>query len=187
MSDTRLRDYTARFVDQIVPRVSYPEVIAEIDRLKDEGYLLILNSASPEFYVSQIARKFGFDHYVGTDMAVTERMPFLPVITGPNNKHEAKITAMERRELIPSGYYTDGKTFPESWSFSDSPADIPLLSIAEHAVTIHPGSKLAELAAKNNWSTMTPPRPYGGKWGSKLATIRLAFGMGRKYLRGMEE
>ena len=147
---------------------------------------MILNSASPEFYVSKISRHFGFDHYLGTDMAVTETMPFLPKITGPNNKHEAKIVAMEERGLIPPGYYTDKKTFPGSWAFSDSSADIPLLSIAEHGVTIHPGEKLAEAAAQNNWSTMTPRRPYGGKWGAKLATFRLALGLGKKYLQGIE-
>ncbi|MDF1756446.1 MAG: HAD-IB family phosphatase [Verrucomicrobiales bacterium] len=182
MPQEKLLKYASDFVDEVVPKISYPEIVAEVDRLKSEGYCMILNSASPEFYVEKISAHFGFDHFIGTQMVLSDPMPWLPPIVGPNNKRGAKITAMKERGLIPRDYDPAGGPFPDSWAFSDSSADIPLLSIAEHAVTIHPGSVLAERAAEKGWDTRLPPRPYEGKWGSKIATFRLALGLGRKFL-----
>jgi len=183
MNGNRLRQYAIRFVEEVVAEVTYPEIVTEVDRLKNEGYTMILNSASPEFYVAEIAEHLGFDHYIGTNLIIEERMPFLPQIVGPNNKYGAKITAMKDRDLIPKEYDPDRDSpFPDSWAFSDSSADIPLLSIAENGVTIHPGTVLAKKAEEKGWDTKLPARPYKGKWGQKVATARLAFGFGKKYL-----
>ncbi len=182
MPEKRLQKYAENFVDEVVVNVAYPEIVAEIERLKNERYTMILNSASPEFYVREIARVFGFHHYIGTNLILQDPMLILPKIEGPNNKFAAKISAMKDRALIPADYDPAAGPFPGSWAFSDSSADIPLLSIAEHAVTIHPGKVLAAKAAEKGWATRLPPRPYQGKWGSKIATLRLACGLGRKYL-----
>jgi len=183
MPEERLKKYAEDFVNEVVVNVAYPEIVAEIIRLKNEGYTLILNSASPEFYVREIARVWGFHHYIGTNLILADPMPILPKIEGPNNKFAAKITAMKDRRLIPADYEPAAGPFLGSWAFSDSPADIPLLSIAEHAVTIHPGKALAAKAAEKGWATRLPSRPYRGKWGGKIATLRLALGLGKKYLK----
>ncbi|MDF1813969.1 MAG: haloacid dehalogenase-like hydrolase, partial [Verrucomicrobiales bacterium] len=182
MPESRLRKYARDFVEEVVPKIAYPEVVAEVERLKKEGYKMILNSASPEFYVREISDHFGFDHFIGTNLILTNPMPFLPEIIGPNNKKAAKITAMKERGLIPEDYEMESGPFPDSWAFSDSSADIPLLSIAENSVTIHPGKVLAEKARQKGWAILLPARPYRGKWGSKIATFSLALGMGKKYL-----
>lgn len=188
MSDVELQEHACQFVREIVPQVAYPEIVSEIHRLKEEGYTMVLNSASPEFYVREIASHFGFDHYIGTNLIVEKKMPFLPKIIGPNNKHGEKITAMCEKGILPETFDAkyDGR-IPGSWAFSDSPADLPLLSIAEHGVTIHPGETLSQAADENGWEKRYPKQPYQGKWGGKLATLRLALGLGRKYLVRTED
>ena len=96
----QLMGYVDEFVVTVVPEVAYPDIVEEIERLKSEGYTMILNSASPEFYVEQIAQHFGFDHYIGTNLILEDKMPWLPQITGPNNKKAEKITAMQELSLI---------------------------------------------------------------------------------------
>lgn len=180
---TKLLALADEFVAKVVDEVAYPEVVSEVERLKAEGYIMILNSASPEFYVEKIAKHYGFDHYLGTDLVLEDRMPFLPTIQGPNNKHGAKITAMQDRGILPADYNWEvDEPFPESWAFSDSSADIPLLSIAENGVTIHPGEVLANKADEKGWSKRYPKRPYNSKLASRLATFSLALGFGKKYL-----
>ncbi len=184
MPKEKLETYARDFATQTVPAISYPSVVAEIERLRAEGYQLILNSASPEWYVRHIAEHFGFDKYQGTDMQLGARMPWIPKISGPNNKQAAKVRTMKERGWLPENFDPEsGETIPDSWAFSDSSADIPMLSIAEHGVVIHPGEKLAATAEKKGWSTILPDRPYEGKSGAKLATIRLALGMGKRFLR----
>tara|TARA_R110000850_G_scaffold157962_7_gene282054 strand:- start:1165 stop:1737 length:573 start_codon:yes stop_codon:yes gene_type:complete len=175
MKRSTLEGHVQDFLESDFDAALYPEVVAEVERNREAGRVLILNSASPEFYLQGIAEKLGFDHSIGTDMEVADRMPFLPRISGPNNKHGAKITAMLERGLIPEGQDMLGDT----WAYSDSSADIPLLSIAEHAVMIHPGEKLASLGLEKGWRTMTPKRPYGGKWGGRFASLKQAFGLYR--------
>ena len=176
MPEEKLRGYAREFAETVVPRVVYPEVMAELERHRAEGHVTILNSASPAVYVEEIARVLGFDHWVATRLMVTDPMPWLPTIEGPNNKHEAKIPPM--LPFLP-GEFTGapGETLPDSTGYSDSSADVPLLSICERGVMIHPSETFAALGAEHGWSTLTPTRPYAGKWTGRLASVLQAFGL----------
>jgi|TARA_B100001093_G_scaffold18225_2_gene16480 HAD superfamily hydrolase (TIGR01490 family) len=175
MEKETLERYVKEFLETDFDQALYPEVVAEVERHREEGRTLILNSASPDFYLAGISKKLGFDHYIGTEMTVEDTMPILPRILGPNNKCEAKIKAMRERELISC----EAEMLANTWAYSDSSADMPLLSIAESGVMIHPGNRLAEEGLKQGWRTMTPKRPYNGKWGGRWASVLQAMGFYR--------
>jgi len=170
-----LEAHVAAFLKSDFHEALYPAVLVELERNRAEGRVLILNSASPEFYLKGIAAKLGFDHYLGTDLEIPGVMPFLPVITVPNNKHGAKVVAMIDRGLIPE----DVVMLADSWAYSDSSADLPLLELVGNAVMIHPGTNLAAIGAGHGWRTMTPARPYAGKWSGRLAACAQACGLYR--------
>ena len=111
----------------------------------------------------------------GTKVVIPDRLPLVPQIIGPNNKHGEKITAMRAAGLLAE----DVSVLPGSWSYSDSSADLPLLELAGEAVMIHPGAKLAAIGRERGWRTMTPPRPYSGKWGGRLAAGLQVLGLYR--------
>ena len=176
----RLRGYAKEFAATVLPRVQYPEIVAELERHRVEGRELVLNSASPSLYVGEIAAALGFHHWVATRMEASDPMPFFPRIDGPNNKHGAKIDAMRESGLLPVGFdATGGARLPDSWGYSDSAADIPLLSICENGVMIHPGKRFAAHGAKERWQTLLPARPYRGKWGDRWATLLQMAGLYR--------
>ena len=176
MPQERLRRHARDFAETVVPAAVYPEVLVELRRHQTAGRMTILNSASPGVYVSEIARVLGFDHWVATRLVWYEQMPFLPEIDGPNNKHGAKIAAMSH--LLPPGFDAEaGDVLPDSWGYSDSSADVPMLSLCQHAMMIHPGKRFAALGAERNWWTLLPPRPYAGKWGGRLASALQACGL----------
>ncbi|MEO0415411.1 MAG: HAD-IB family hydrolase [Verrucomicrobiota bacterium] len=172
----QLNELAKEFAETIVPLVAYPDVVAEIKRHRKEGRTLILNSASPEFYLQHISAHFGFDHYIGTNMVIEKSMPLIPRLIGPNNKKAEKITAMQKRELLPEEFESP---LAGCWSYSDSSADIPLLSIAEHGVTIHPKKHLLSAAKQHGWAVTHPVQPYSGKWGGRLASLKQALGIGK--------
>ena len=172
MSREQLAAHVAAFLESDFAATLYPSVVAEVERHRSEERILVLNSASPDFYLHGIAAQLGFDHVFGTRLVVPDRLPWLPKIEGPNNKHGEKITAMRVAGLIPEEFHV----LADSWSYSDSSADLPLLELVEHAVMIHPGEKLATIGAKHGWRTMSPRRPYAGKWSGRLATLRQVLG-----------
>lgn len=173
MRRDRLEAHVTSFLDSDFAAALYPEVVAEVERHRSEGRTLVLNSASPDFYLHGVAAKLGFDHVFGTRLVIPDRMPLLPRIEGPNNKHGEKITAMRGAGLIPS----EPGVLAGAWSYSDSSADLPLLELAEHAVMIHPGPRLAAIGATRGWRSMTPPRPYAGKWSGRFTMLLQVLGL----------
>lgn len=176
MKRARLETLARRFADDVIPAVVYSEVVAELERHRKEGRHTILNSASPSFYVGEVARVLGFDDWVSTRVPVAERMPFLPEIEGRNNKGTVKLELM--RPLLPEGFSPEtGEQLPDSWAYSDHHTDEPLLACCEHGVMVHPTEKLAAIGAERGWETMLPPRPYEGKAGDRWARVRQICGL----------
>lgn len=94
-------------------------------------------------------------------------MPFMPVVVGSNNKREVKIAAM--RERIPEVANATKEELADSWSYSDSAADLPLLELAGNAVLVHPSSSLEAIGRERGWQVIHPIRPYQNKVGDMLS------------------
>ncbi len=173
--DAKILDgYAREFVDELVPNGMYAEVVEIVERHKNDGHLTILNSASPEIWVKYIAEKLGFDHYYGTRVEVGERVPLFPDITGSNNKGKSKIARM--REHFPETW-NEGDVLPNSYGYSDSHADLPMLMLCQRNVMVHPTEKLREVGKKYGWQEITPLRPTKNKREFGIACAKQALGM----------
>ena len=170
MPGDRVAALAREFAQSVVPPLLFPELRAEIDRHRREGRVLVLNSASPEFYVREIGRVLGFDHSFGTRVEVAERQPFIAEIEGENNKHEAKLPRMEAAGLLPCDP-------AESWAYSDSTADLPMLRVVRHAVCINPGERLSALAGEAGWTVLRPARPWKSRAGQAGVVLRQLLGI----------
>ena len=94
MSAEELQKLAHEFAATSVERWCYPELRAEMLRHRHQGRVLVLNTASPDFYAHEIARALEFDHCVATKMIIGKSVPLLPKLPRGNNKRDAKITAM---------------------------------------------------------------------------------------------
>lgn len=178
MPEATLRRHVREFAELVVRDCAYEMVVEEVRRHRDGGRTTILNSASPGFYVEEIARRLEFDYFVATDLIVRDPMPLIPEIAWANNKNDAKIAAMRKLGLLPDSFdESEGHPLPDSWGYSDSSADLPLLSICENGVMIHPGKRFSAIGATRGWSVLLPERPYRGRWGARLASVRQALGL----------
>jgi HAD superfamily hydrolase (TIGR01490 family) len=172
MRRSRLEEYAASFVETVLPEVLYAEIAEEVTRQREAGRRTVMASASPEFYARAIAERLGFDECFGTRVAVGERVALFPRFEAPNNKHAAKLRAM--REILPP---ESERPIADSYSFSDSSADLPLLELVEHPVMVHPSAKLRAVGREREWAERTPPRPYADDRGRNLAYARMALGL----------
>lgn len=170
-----LARYARDFAESSVLRWAYPELRAEILRHKHQGRVLVLNTASPDFYARSIAHALGFDYCVATQFELGEKIPGMPELPFGNNKFEAKIAAMQ--ESVPGVAEITDQQRAASWSYSDSSADLPLLEFAGCGVLIHPSARLAAIGEARGWTILHPARPYGGKIGDMWAVVRQMFGV----------
>jgi HAD superfamily hydrolase (TIGR01490 family) len=176
MAAENLDRHAREFAEKTVPAACFPEMLAEVERHRAEGRILILNTASPVFYATHIARVLGFDHCVATRVVVPARMPLVPQIDGPNNKRSAKLAAMV--PLLPDSFNpVKPEPFPDSYAYSDSIVDLPLLACAEHKVTVNPRGKLREMAAGGGWRVVDLQGSYTSPAAHRLAGLQQLFGV----------
>lgn len=182
-------DHAAEFVrEQVMPLV-FPEVRERIAVHKRRGDYLILNTASPYFYAEIIATELGFDACCATDLVLEERQKLLMQIAGRNNKREVKLDCMlplfpaetrptleRRRDFELHGTGQQPPVLPGSVAYSDSPADLPLLRLAQTAVLVAPGPELTALAPGHTWEILQPRLPFRGRMSRLLMMLRQALG-----------
>jgi phosphoserine phosphatase len=108
----------------------------------------VMNSASPEIYTGLIAERLGFEYSFGTKVVLPERMPLVPQLPGLNNKHAVKIETM--REILPAGFKV-GDVLEDSYAYSDSSADLPMMRMVDHPVMVDPSGRLREEGEREGW------------------------------------
>ena len=175
MNREQLNTLAEEFVALHFPETFYQEMIDMLEEQKRMGRLTILSSASPEIWVKPIAQKLGFDHYFGTQVEMSPRVPLFPDLPGGNNKGANKLKKMQH--LLPDGFNLNNDTLPNSCGFSDSHADLPMLNICADAVVVHPTEKLRHESSRNDWKQHTPSRPTQGKFQFAIACLRQALGI----------
>ncbi len=175
MPRARLDALAEEFAEKAVPPLCYPEILAEVERHRAAGRTLVLNTASPEFYAAAIARVLKFDHCFGTRLGgAGDPLPLLPRIEGANNKHGEKLLRMAQL-FAPEAL----EPLADSWAYSDSKADLPMLHRVAHPVAVNPDHVLANVAAERNWTVMRPPRPQRSRLEFLSGCALQAFGLWR--------
>ncbi len=162
-----LAEYSREFAVSLMPAI-YPELREKLERHRAAGHFLILASASPEFYVSEIGRELGFDLTLGTPVETGEFFPDLE-----NHKGRAKVERLRKR--LPTSYFENGK-LRHCHGYTDSTADLPMLELCDAATVVNPSPGLTEIAMKSGWEIVRPPRPWKSKAGFAVRAIKLLVG-----------
>ncbi|MES2922977.1 MAG: haloacid dehalogenase-like hydrolase, partial [Verrucomicrobiota bacterium] len=169
MDQQALAEYSREFAASLMPAI-YPELREKLERQRGAGHLLILASASPEFYVAEIGRELGFDLTLGTPVELGPLFPDLE-----NHKGVAKVERL--KEILPASYFENGK-LRNCHGYTDSTADLPMLELCGSATVVNPSPALTVLAEKNNWQIVRPQRPWRSRAGFFLRVLALLIGAG---------
>ena len=103
-----------------------------LSKLKNEGYMVILISASPEFYIKEFYAIKEVDLIIGTKF-IFENGKFVRKMSGNNCKGEEKVKRLEK-VLKEKNIKAD---FKNSYMFSDSLSDKPLLDLVGNPYLIN--------------------------------------------------
>ncbi|WP_310450483.1 HAD family hydrolase [Sulfuritalea sp.] len=111
------------------------------------GDLLAIVTATNSFVTGPIAREFGIPHLIAT-IPAQENGRFTGQPRGTPSFREGKISRVEAW-LESLGLWLG--SFEQSWFYSDSHNDLPLLEKVTHPVAVDADATLAQAAAQRGW------------------------------------
>jgi HAD superfamily hydrolase (TIGR01490 family) len=131
-------------LEEIVSPIVYAEALFLIDEHMREGRRVFIVSASPEEVVRPLARYIGVDDVIATRTAVDE---------DGNYTGEVEVYAYgaEKAATVTRMADAEGISLGDSYAYSDSSTDLPLLEIVGHPHAVNPDKDLRETAVERGW------------------------------------
>ncbi len=132
---------------RIKPRL-FPETVGLTQEHLAKGHEVWLVSATPSEIGDVIARHLGLTGALGTRAVAVDGV-YTGELIGQvlHNEHKAEAV----RELAAGS----GADLADSWAYSDSRNDIPLLELVGHPVVVNPDAGLAHHARVHGWPVLT--------------------------------
>ncbi|MEX2108658.1 MAG: HAD-IB family hydrolase [Solirubrobacterales bacterium] len=131
----------------ILPRI-YPQMLDEVYAHQDAGRATFIVSAAGNGVVEPLAEVLGMDGGIGTRYEVDGDGAFTGRFDGPFVYGPGKVEAMEAFAA------EHGIDLDDSYAYSDSLSDLPMLEAVGHPVVVNPDPPLAEIAREKGWQTM---------------------------------
>jgi HAD superfamily hydrolase (TIGR01490 family) len=132
----------------IVPRI--PDTArALLESHRDD--LVVIATATNRFITEPIAQALGVEHLIATEPEMRAGR-FTGKVLGTPSFREGKAVRVEEW-LAARGQPLDD--FSESWFYSDSINDRPLLERVTHPVAVDPDKRLQDLAVDRNWTIIS--------------------------------
>ncbi len=140
-----------RFVAEKIIPMFLPQAKAVVDRRLAAGDLVAVVTATNSFVTRPIAALYGISQLVATEPETIDGR-FTGGITGEPCFREGKLRRVKSWLAATGRNLSD---FTESWFYSDSHNDLPLLSAVTHPVAVDPDPVLMEHARGHGWPVMT--------------------------------
>jgi HAD superfamily hydrolase (TIGR01490 family) len=118
---------------------------------KAAGDVCVIVTATNSFVTAPIAREFGVENLIATDPEEKDG-EFTGRVAGVPSFREGKVLRMESW-LAVHGW--NWGSFGETWFYSDSFNDLPLLAKVKHPVAVDPDPTLREYAVKQGWTVIS--------------------------------
>ena len=147
-----LRTIARENLAEVIEPIVYDEALGLIEDHRSQGRLLVLVSAAPIEIVDPLAKHLDIDEYIATTPEIdpegryTGNIEFLAQGSG---KAEAikRLAKIRKIDLV------------DSWSYSDSISDLPMLEIVGHPVVVNPDRQLRRIAHERSWPVLKFEQP----------------------------
>jgi len=115
---------------------------------RDEGRATFIVSAAGNDLVELVARVLGMEGGVGTRYEIDATGNFTGELDGPFMYGKGKLEGIRR---FAEAHEID---LAESWAYSDSASDLPMLRAVGNAVVVNPDAELTVVARDEGWRVM---------------------------------
>ncbi len=181
---TEVRALVAETINDVIEPLIYDEAIELIDHHLAQGDEVWLVSMAPEEIVEPFAELLGLTGAIASRATIDENGKFtggLEFFAQGANKAVAIRELAAKRNI----------DLTESFAYSDSETDIPMLQTVGHAFAVNPDRALARMAHENEWPILSFTHPVRAHDRSKSHTpflvsavvIGMAAILGRSQIR----
>jgi HAD superfamily hydrolase (TIGR01490 family) len=131
-------------LDEVVAPLVYAEALFLIDEHLREGRRVFIVSASPEEVVRPLARYIGVDEIIASKARIDEQGRYTGEV-------EVYAYGPEKADMVTRLADAEGISLGDSYAYSDSATDLPLLEIVGHPHAVNPEKDLREAAVERGW------------------------------------
>ena len=144
----KLKEMAASFADETLDHNILAPALVQIKADRDEGYRIVLATASYRFYVGSIAERLGIADVIATDLRAKDSSAFMAKIEGENCYGPAKLK-MVQNWMQHQGY---ARAACHIRFYTDHVSDVPCLEWADEAFATNAHSALDTLAEAKGWA-----------------------------------
>lgn len=146
--EATLHKLRARFVEERIQPIMLDKARELLDHHRQQGHYLLIITATNRFVTQPIADLLGVDDLIATE-AEMKNGRYTGQVAGIPSFQNGKVTRLQH-------WLEDRETLKrETWFYSDSHNDIPLLEQVNHPVAVDPDPKLAAVARERDWPILT--------------------------------
>lgn len=140
----QLYQWRAQFIEEAIRPLMLKSAQQLIDKHKNRGDTLLVITATNRFVTEPIVRLYGIENLLATTPEFIDGR-YTGGFNGIPCFREGKV------KLLEAWLENSTETMQDSWFYSDSHNDLPLLKLVDNPVAVDPDGKLSEFASAANW------------------------------------
>lgn len=144
----QLDSWHQQFMRDYIEPIILPQGEQLIARHRAAGDFIMIITATNSFITGPIAARLGVDHLIATECGMRAGQ-FTGEMVGVPSFQAGKITRLN------SWLSENRATLLDSYFYSDSHNDLPLLEKVTHAVAVDPDDTLRAIAAERGWQILS--------------------------------
>lgn len=137
------------FMQTVIHEMALPKARQLIEQHRALGHRLLVITATNRFVTAPIVAWLGIDDLIATEPSMSAEGEILGDVSGIPSFQEGKIQRLE------AWLAEQDETFDETWFYSDSRNDLPLLKRVTHPVAVDPDTVLRDYAEQAGWVIMS--------------------------------
>jgi HAD superfamily hydrolase (TIGR01490 family) len=146
-SEDRLVVLADELFDEVIKPNIYPRAKELIEESKRAGVRQVLISGALDFTMKPLAK------YLGVDDLIANRLEFVDsYATGKLKK--PFVAGATKADIMRAYAKEHGIDLAESWAYSDSFSDYPMLAVVGHPTACNPDFRLRSLARSYDWPVL---------------------------------
>ena len=144
----QLEEWRKIYIKTKIKPIMLPKAIKLVDEHRQQGHKILIITATNRFITAPIANEFKIDNLIACEPEVIDGQ-YTGKVSGTPSYAEGKVTRLNE------WLQNQEQTFDESWFYSDSHNDIPLLKKVDHAIAVDADDTLIAEAEKQNWPVIS--------------------------------
>ncbi|MDA1107275.1 MAG: HAD-IB family hydrolase [Proteobacteria bacterium] len=145
---TTLHRWRDQYLREKIEPIILSKALVLIENHRRQGHTLLIITATNRFITGPIAERLGVANLLASEPAIHNGR-YTGAVAGVPCFREGKVVRLE------AWLSENSLTLGESWFYSDSHNDIPLLEKVTHPTAVDPDPQLIEHAQRNHWPVIS--------------------------------